>query len=85
MTPKRGNNSFASAQFKALVERVERVQEEKDALSSDMREIYAEAKGQGFDTKVMRRVIRERRIEKVVREENEALFDLYWAALGMDK
>lgn len=83
MTPTRTKNSFASGQFKSLVERVERLQEEKDALSSDMREVYAEAKGHGFDTKTMRKVIRERRIEQAQREENEALFDLYWTALGM--
>lgn len=78
-----GKNSFASAQLKALVERVERVEEEKAALNSDIKEIYAEAKGHGFDTKIMRQIVRIRKLDPTAREETEALLDLYMNALGM--
>ena len=74
---------FASAQLKSLVERIERLEEEKAALTSDMREIYAEAKGQGFDTKIMRHVVRLRKLDRADRQEQEAILDLYLGALGM--
>jgi len=58
-------SGFAAGQLKSLVERVERLEEEKAALAADIREIFAEAKGGGFDTKIMRQVIRIRRLDKV--------------------
>jgi len=74
---------FAAGQLKSLIERVERLEEEKAALTADIREIYAEAKGHGFDTKVLRQVVRMRRVDKAERQEQEAVLDLYLSALGM--
>ncbi len=75
--------NFAKDQLKSLVERVERLEEEKTALSGDIREVYAEAKGHGFDTKIMRQVVRLRKLDSSEREERDALLDLYMSALGM--
>ena len=74
---------FAKDQLKAFVERVERLEEEKKALADDIREVYSEAKGTGFDTKIMRQVIRLRKMESADRQEQEAMLDLYLSALGM--
>jgi uncharacterized protein (UPF0335 family) len=76
-------SGFAAGQLKSLVERIERLEEEKTALAADIREIYAEAKGHGFDTKIMRQVVRMRRLDKADRQEQEAVLDLYLSALGM--
>jgi uncharacterized protein (UPF0335 family) len=78
-------SGFAAGQLKSLVERIERLEEEKAALASDIREVYSEAKGQGFDTKIMRQVVRMRKLETADRQEMEAILDLYLAALGMRK
>jgi uncharacterized protein (UPF0335 family) len=75
--------SFAKEQLKTLVERIERLEEEKGALTADIREVYSEAKGQGFDTRIMRQVVRLRRLDRADRQEQEAILDLYLAALGM--
>ena len=75
--------NFAKDQLKSLVERVERLEEEKTALAGDIREVYAEAKGQGFDVKIMRQVIRIRKMDSNERDEQDALLDLYMSALGM--
>jgi uncharacterized protein (UPF0335 family) len=74
---------FAKEQLKSLVERVERLEEERAALGVDIREVYAEAKGQGFDTKIVRQVVKLRRLDRADRQEQEALLDLYLSALGM--
>lgn len=76
-------SGFAAGQLKSLVERVERLEEEKDALTTDIREVYAEAKGHGFDTRVVRQVIRVRKMDKADRQEQESILDLYMSALGM--
>ena len=76
-------SGFAAGQLKSLVERIERLEEEKTALTSDIREVFAEAKGHGFDTKIMRQVIRIRRLDRADRQEQEAILDLYLSALGM--
>jgi uncharacterized protein (UPF0335 family) len=76
-------SGFAAGQLRSLVERIERLEEEKTALASDIREVYAEAKGHGFDTKIMRQVVRMRRLDKADRQEQEAVLDLYLSALGM--
>ena len=80
---KMAKSGFAAGQLKSLVERVERLEEEKAALAADIREIFAEAKGGGFDTKIMRQVIRIRRLDKADRQEQEAILDLYLSALGV--
>ncbi len=74
---------FAKEQLKSLVERVERLEEEKSALTADIREVYSEAKSQGFDTRIMRQVVRLRKLDRADRQEQEAVLDLYLAALGM--
>jgi uncharacterized protein (UPF0335 family) len=73
----------ASKQLKSFVERIERLEEEKKGISDDIRDVFAEAKGQGFDTKIMRQVIRLRKKDTAERQEEEALLDLYLHALGM--
>ena len=78
-------SGFAAGQLKSLIERIERLEEEKAALTADIREVFAEAKGHGFDTKIMRQVIRMRKIETADRQEQEAILDLYLSALGMRK
>jgi uncharacterized protein (UPF0335 family) len=75
--------SFAKGQLKSLVERIERLEEEKKAIADDIKEIYAEAKGQGFDTKILRKVIGIRKRDSHEREEEAAILDLYLNALGM--
>ena len=75
--------AFAKDQLKSLVERIERLEEEKAALAADIREVYSEAKGVGFDTKIIRQVVRLRRLDRADRQEQEAILDLYLAALGM--
>jgi uncharacterized protein (UPF0335 family) len=75
--------AFAKDQLKSLVERIERLEEEKAALAEDIREVYSEAKGNGFDTKIIRQVVRLRKLDRADRQEQEAILDLYLAALGM--
>jgi uncharacterized protein (UPF0335 family) len=75
--------SFAKDQLRTIVERIERLEEEKQALADDIKEVYAEAKGNGFDTKVLRTVVRLRKVDQAERAESEALLDLYMHALGM--
>ncbi|MCB1437809.1 MAG: DUF2312 domain-containing protein [Rhodobiaceae bacterium] len=74
---------FAREQLRALVERIERLEEEKAALAGDIREVFAEAKGHGFDVKSLRQVIRMRKLDAAERLEQEAILDLYMHALGM--
>ncbi len=74
-------SGFAAAHLRSFVERVERLLEEKSALTADIREVYAEAKGQGFDTKIMRKVVALRKLDKADRQEQEAILDLYMSAL----
>lgn len=76
-------SSFAQGQLQSIVERVERLEEEKKTIAADIKEIYAEAKGNGFDTKVLRKVISLRKKDANEREEEEAMLDLYLQALGM--
>ena len=76
-------STFAKDQLKALIERIERLEEEKAALANDIKEVYAEAKGTGFDTKAIRKVIRIRKMDASEREEQDAILDLYMSALGM--
>jgi uncharacterized protein (UPF0335 family) len=75
--------AFAKDQLRSLVERIERLEEEKAALSADIREVYSEAKGVGFDARIMRQVVRLRKLDRADRQEQEAVLDLYLSALGM--
>ena len=75
---------FAKDQLKAIIERIERLEEEKAGLTADIREIYAEAKGSGFDTKVMRQIVRLRKMDSADRQEQEALLEVYRRAIGLE-
>lgn len=74
---------FAKEHLRSFVDRVEKLNEERDALSADIREVYAEAKGTGFDTRIMRQVVRLRKLDRADFQEQEAILDLYLDALGM--
>ena len=74
---------FAKDQLKAFIERVERLEEDKKAIADDIRDVYAEAKGSGFDVKVLRHIVRLRKLDINERQEFEAVADTYMAALGM--
>ncbi|MFC7333605.1 DUF2312 domain-containing protein [Rhodocista pekingensis] len=75
---------IAGDRLRSFIERIERLEEEKKGIQDDIKDIYAEAKGTGFDTKVMRQIIRLRKMEKDDRQELDALLELYMAALGME-
>lgn len=72
----------AQGRLKTIIERVERLEEDKAAVAEDLKGVYAEAKGEGFDTKILRKVVRLRKMDKVKRDEEEALVDLYLSAIG---
>ncbi|MBN8919297.1 MAG: DUF2312 domain-containing protein [Rhizobiales bacterium] len=74
---------FAKDHLKAFVERIERLEEEKKTISDDIKDVYAEAKGNGFDVKALRAVVRLRKQDTDERKEQEAILDTYLAALGM--
>ena len=74
---------IASERLQAFVERLERLEEEKTALSEDIKEVYSEAKSGGFDIKIMRQIVRLRKMNTADRREQEELLDLYKNALGM--
>ena len=77
------NGGAADAQLRSFIERIERLEEEKKALGEDIKEVYAEAKSEGFDTKIMRQVIRLRKMNEADRHEQEELLNVYMRALGM--
>ena len=81
--PTVSTDSVAQDQIRAFIERIERLEEEKASIAGDIKEVYAEAKGNGFDTKVLRKVISLRKKDANEREEEEAMLDLYLQALGM--
>ena len=76
-------SGFAKERLRSFVDRIERLEEERAALSADIREVYSEAKGEGFDTKIMRQVVRLRKLDKADFQEQEAMLDLYKRALNM--
>ncbi|SON54299.1 hypothetical protein HDIA_0758 [Hartmannibacter diazotrophicus] len=87
MAPKVGHNSqaggVAAGQLKAFVERIERLEEEKKVIADDIKEVYAEAKGNGFDTKILKKAVALRKKDPAEREEEETILQLYLQALGM--
>ena len=83
ITPTDEKTTFAQGQLKSLVERIERLEEEKKAIAGDIKEVYAEAKGHGFDTKILRKIVSLRKKDENERQEEEAILELYMAALGM--
>ena len=74
---------FAKDQLKAIVERIERLEEEKKAISDDVKDVFGEAKSRGYDAKAMRKIVQIRRKKKEEYQEEEAILDTYMAALGM--
>jgi uncharacterized protein (UPF0335 family) len=76
------SNSVDAGHLRAFLERVERLEEEKRAIADDIKEVYAEAKGTGYDVKIMRKIISLRRMDRDKRREEEEILELYLAALG---
>ncbi len=74
---------IAGERLKSFIERIERLEEEKRALAEDIKEVYSEAKGAGFDVKTMRQIVRLRKMDEDDRDEQEALLDTYLRAIGM--
>ncbi|MBN9065273.1 MAG: DUF2312 domain-containing protein [Rhizobiaceae bacterium] len=77
------SQTVAAGQLRAFIERIERLEEEKQSLADDIKDVYAEMKGTGFDTKAVRTIVRLRKKDQAERQEEEAILDLYKAALGM--
>lgn len=75
-------NATAQTRLKTIIERIERLEEEKAGIAGDIKEVFAEAKGEGFDVKILRKVVRIRKQDKAKRQEEEALLDLYLSAIG---
>ena len=79
-----GTEEVNAGHLRAFIERIERLEEEKKALSDDIKDVYAEAKGNGFDVKIMRKIVSIRKQDREKRREEEEILDLYMAALGMN-
>jgi uncharacterized protein (UPF0335 family) len=77
------SQTVAAGQLRALIERIERLEEEKKTIADDIKEVFAEAKGTGFDTTAIRTIVRLRKKDQAERQEAETILDLYKAALGM--
>lgn len=72
----------ANERLRSFIERIERLEKDKKAIADDIREVYGEAKGEGYDTKILRQVVAKRKLDPSERQEQEALLDLYLSALG---
>ncbi|HEY5226132.1 MAG TPA: DUF2312 domain-containing protein [Methylovirgula sp.] len=79
-----GGSGVAAAELKQFVERIERLEEEKKATADDIRDVYAELKGRGFETKAVRQIVKIRKLDSAERKEMEAILDLYMQALNMN-
>jgi uncharacterized protein (UPF0335 family) len=79
-----GGNALDGGHLKAFIERIERLEEEKKAIADDIKEVYAEAKGTGYDVKIMRKVVSIRKQDHNKRREEEEILDLYLSALGVE-
>jgi uncharacterized protein (UPF0335 family) len=75
-------NTVAAGRLRSIIERLERLDEDREAIMTDMKEVFAEAKGEGYDVKVLRKVLRVRKQDRAKRQEEEAILDLYLSALG---
>jgi uncharacterized protein (UPF0335 family) len=76
--------AVAADQLRLFIERIERLEEEKKAIADDIRDVYSEAKANGYDTKTMRAIVRLRKMESNARQEADALMETYRAALGLE-
>jgi uncharacterized protein (UPF0335 family) len=79
-----GTEEVNSGHLRAFIERIERLEEEKKALADDIKDVYSEAKGNGFDVKIMRKIVSIRKQDREKRREEEEILDLYMAALGIN-
>lgn len=77
-----GASTVAADRLRSFIERVENLEEEKTNIMNDIKEVFAEAKGEGYDVKILRTIIRLRKMDRAERQEQEALLDLYLSALG---
>jgi uncharacterized protein (UPF0335 family) len=77
-------DTISAGHLKAFIERIERLEEDKKAISEDIKEVYSEAKGTGFDVKVLRAIVRLRKLDRDERREYEEILDLYMNAIGMN-
>ncbi len=83
MDTDRSTNSIEAGQLKAFIERIERLEEEKKTIADDIKDVYSEAKGTGYDIKIMRKIVSLRKQDRDKRREEEEILDLYLTALGM--
>jgi uncharacterized protein (UPF0335 family) len=81
---RRAHDNVAADQLRLFIERIERLEEEKKAIADDIRDVYSEAKANGYDTKTMRAIVRLRKMESNARQEADALMETYRAALGLE-
>jgi uncharacterized protein (UPF0335 family) len=79
-----GSEEVNAGHLRAFIERIERLEEEKKALADDIKDVYAEAKGNGFDVKIMRKIVSLRKQDRDKRQEEDEILGLYMAALGMN-
>ncbi|WP_428408840.1 DUF2312 domain-containing protein [Hyphococcus sp.] len=77
-----GATTIAADRLRSFIERVERLEEDKAAVANDIKEVYAEAKGEGYDVKTLRQVVKIRKMDRADRQEQEAMLELYLAAIG---
>lgn len=75
-------NNVAAGRLRSIIERLERLDEDREAIMADMKEVFAEAKGEGYDVKTLRKVLKVRKQDRAKRQEEEAILDLYLSALG---
>lgn len=83
-TPDVATGQVNAGHLRAFIERIEKLEEEKRAIAEDIKEVYGEAKGNGFDVKVIRKIVSIRRQDRDKRREEEEILDLYLAALGIE-
>ncbi|TGT64130.1 MULTISPECIES: DUF2312 domain-containing protein [unclassified Mesorhizobium] len=77
------SQTVAAAELRSIIERVERLEEEKKTITEDISDVYSEAKGRGYDTKAIRTIVRRRKLDAAERQEQDSILDLYEEALGM--
>ena len=79
------SGGISSERLRSIIKRIEKLEEDKAAVGEDLKEVYAEAKGTGFDAKIIRQIVRIRKMEVEKRREQEELLELYKSALGMEE
>ncbi len=82
--PSSSASEISADRLRSLIKRIEKLEEDKAAIGEDLKEVYSEAKGTGFDTKIIRQIVRLRKVEVEKRREQEELLDLYMSAIGME-